>query len=68
MPTDYELKEVYRSWFRSNYNQIPNAHAVIIAAHWAQYVLRIQKLGEWAQPTTEPPEPTAPAQPVGEAS
>ena len=54
MPTAYELKEVYRSWFRSNYNQMPNAHAAIIAAHWAQYVLEIQRLGEWAQPTAEP--------------
>ena len=68
MPTEYELKEAYRSWFRANYNQIPNAHAVIIAGHWALYVLQINQLGQWAQPTAEPPKPTAPAQPVGEAS
>jgi len=68
MPTDYELMEAYRSWWRASYSTSPNSQAVIIAAAWAQHALEIYRDGSSVQPTTEPPEPTAPAQPVGEAS
>jgi hypothetical protein len=59
MPTAYELMEAYRSWWRSNYSTAPNSQAVILAAAWAEHVLSIYQAGA---------KPTAPAQPVGEAS
>jgi hypothetical protein len=61
MPTAYELMEAYRSWWRASYGTSPNSQAVILAAAWAKHVLATYRAG------VEPTEPTAPAQPVGEA-
>ena len=58
MPTAYELMEAYRSWWRASYSTAPNSQAVILAAAWAEHVLATYQAGA---------EPTAPAQPVGEA-
>ena len=58
MPTAYELMEAYRSWWRASYSTSPNSQAVILAAAWAEHVLSTYRAGV---------EPTAPAQPVGEA-
>ena len=66
MPTDYELMEAYRSWWRDNFNMSPNSQAVIHAAAWAKHVLATYQAGV-DQPTAKPPKPTALAQPVGEA-
>jgi hypothetical protein len=68
MPTAYELMKAYCSWWRASYSTSPNSQAVIIAAAWAQHVLEIYRDGSSIQPTAEPPEPAASAQPVGEAS
>ena len=67
MPTTFELMEAYRSWWRASYSTSPNSQAVILAAAWAQHVLEIYQTGAFDAPTAEPTEPTAPAQPVGEA-
>jgi hypothetical protein len=39
MPTNYELMEAYRSWWRFNYGTTPNSQATIVAATWARDVL-----------------------------
>ena len=38
-PTDYELMELYRSWWEASYGTKPNSQATIIAAAWANHVL-----------------------------
>jgi hypothetical protein len=65
MPTNYELMEAYRSWWRDNFSMSPNSQAVIHAAAWAKHVLATYQAG--TEPTKKS-KPTAPTQPVGEAS
>ena len=55
MPTDYELMEAYRSWWRTNYGTTPNSQATIVAAAWARDVLATYREGTLVQPTAEPP-------------
>lgn len=38
-PTDHELMELYRQWWKDSYGSIPNSQATIIAAAWARHVL-----------------------------
>jgi hypothetical protein len=38
-PTDYELMDLYRSWWKDSYGSVPNSQATIIAAAWAKHVL-----------------------------
>lgn len=38
-PTDYELMDLYRTWWNDSYKTAPNSQATIIAAAWARYVL-----------------------------
>jgi len=38
-PTDSELCELYRSWWRESYGNVPNAQATSIAAAFARHVL-----------------------------
>jgi hypothetical protein len=45
MPTDYELMEAYRSWWRDNFSMNPNSQAVIHAAAWAKHVLTTYQAG-----------------------
>ena len=45
MPTDYELIEAYRSWWRDNFSMSPNSQAVIHAAAWAKHVLATYQAG-----------------------
>ena len=53
MPTDYELMEAYRSWWRASYSTSPNSQAVIIAAAWAKHALATYQAG-LDVPTAEP--------------
>ena len=38
-PTDYELMDLYRTWWEDSYGTKPNSQATIIAAAWARHVL-----------------------------
>ena len=39
MPTDYQLMQLYRDWWKSSYATSPNSQAVVHAAAWAKHVL-----------------------------
>jgi purine nucleoside permease len=46
-PTDYELMDLYRTWWKDSYGTQPNSQATIIAAAWARYVLDAYPNGKW---------------------
>lgn len=43
-PTDYELMDLYRSWWKDSYGNTPNSQATIIAAAWAKHALNVYAL------------------------
>lgn len=51
MPTDYELMDAYRTWWRDSYGTTPNSQATIIAAAWAAHVLATHQAGLGPAPT-----------------
>jgi len=55
MPTDYELMEAYRSWWRSSYGTTPNSQATIIAAAGAAHAIATYAAGSDAPTATEVP-------------
>ena len=38
-PSDYELMDLYRTWWKDSYGTTPNSQATIIAAAWARHVI-----------------------------
>lgn len=38
-PTDLQLAELYRSWWKDSYGNTPNSQATVIAMAWARHVL-----------------------------
>ncbi len=38
-PTDLELAELYRTWWKDSYGNTPNSQATVIAIAWARHVL-----------------------------
>ncbi len=40
-PTDSELMELYRTWWKDSYGTMPNSQATIVAAAWARHVLNV---------------------------
>lgn len=40
-PTDYELMDLYRSWWKDSYGTTPNSQATIVAAAWAKHALDV---------------------------
>lgn len=40
-PTEYELMELYRSWWKDSYGNVPNNQATVVAAAWARHVLNV---------------------------
>lgn len=38
-PTDFELMQLYRDWWKDSFSTAPNSQAVIIAASFARHVL-----------------------------
>lgn len=38
-PSDYELMDLYRTWWESSYGNKPNSQATIIAAAFGRHVL-----------------------------
>ena len=40
-PTEYELMELYRSWWKDSYGTEPNNQATVIAAAWARHALNV---------------------------
>lgn len=51
MPTDYELMQAYREWWRASYSTTPNSQAVVLAAAWASHVLATYMVGTKDQAT-----------------
>lgn len=39
LPTEPQLMELYRTWWKDSYGTVPNSQATIIAAAWAKHVL-----------------------------
>lgn len=39
LPTDLQLMELYREWWKDSYGSVPNSQATIVAAAWAKHVL-----------------------------
>ena len=48
-PTDYELMDLYRRWWKDSYGTVPNSQATIIAAAWAKHVLDQYPNGKWEE-------------------
>lgn len=46
MPTNYELMEAYRHWWRASFGTTPNSQAVVVAAAWASHVLATYQDGQ----------------------
>lgn len=46
-PTDYQLMDLYRTWWEDSYGTKPNSQATIIAAAWARHVLDTYPNGKW---------------------
>ena len=38
-PTEAQLMELYREWWKDSYGSVANAQATVVAAAWAKYVL-----------------------------
>lgn len=38
-PTDLQLAELYRSWWKDSFGNTPNSQATVIALAWARHVL-----------------------------
>jgi hypothetical protein len=38
--TDYQLMDLYRTWWKDGYGTTPNSQATIVAAAWARYALQ----------------------------
>lgn len=47
-PTDLQLMQLYRDWWKESYGSVPNSQATIIAAAFAREVLK-----QFGQPTEE---------------
>jgi hypothetical protein len=45
-PTDLQLAELYRTWWKDSYGTTPNSQAVVVAIAWARHVLDIQEAGQ----------------------
>ena len=39
LPTDPQLMDMYRTWWKDSYGTVPNSQATIVAAAWAKHVL-----------------------------
>ena len=46
MPTNYELMDAYRHWWRLSFGTTPNSQAVVVAAAWASHVLATYQDGQ----------------------
>jgi hypothetical protein len=44
-PTDLQLAQLYRDWWKDSYGTSPNSQATVIAIAWARHVLAIQEAG-----------------------
>jgi hypothetical protein len=40
-PTDLQLAELYRTWWKDSYGNTPNSQATVIAIAWARHVLNV---------------------------
>ena len=38
-PSDYELMNLYREWWKESYGTTPNSQATVVAAAFARHVL-----------------------------
>lgn len=45
-PTDYELMDLYRTWWEASYGTKPNSQATIVAAAFAKHVLETYRNGD----------------------